>query len=135
MFLNMLKAGTRTLMVAALIGGTAITGAAPVQAQSFSFNFGINGGGSSFSYEIGKGGKKFKRDCLTNRELRDGLEDAGFYDVRFIDRNGVRVRLVATWERNDRDYTMNVNKCTGKVSDIRPLKKRYRPGISFELQF
>ena len=122
MFLNTLKAGTRSILVAALVGSMAIAAAAPVQAQGFSFNFGINGGGSSFSYGIGKGGKKFKRDCLRNREIRDGLEDAGFYDVEIVGRDGVRVRVVATWEDDDRDYSMRVNACTGKVSDIRRVR-------------
>lgn len=134
-FLTSLKTGARTLVVAALIGGTTMMAAAPAQAQGFSFNFGINGGGSSFSYGIGSGGKKFKRECLRNREIRDGLEDAGFYDVYFLDKDGVRVRVVATWEENDKDYTMRVNRCSGKVTDIKPLKKKYKPGFSIQLQF
>lgn len=128
MFLNPIKTGTRALLVSALVAGMALAGAAPVQAQSFSFNFGINGGGSSFSYGIGSGGKKFKRDCLNDREIRRGLRDAGFYDVDIVGDSGVRVRVIATWERNDRDYSMRVNRCTGKVTDVEPIR-RGKPGF------
>jgi hypothetical protein len=150
MFLTALKTGTRALAVSALIATTAIAAAAPAQAQSFSFNFGINGGGSSFSYGIGSGGKKFKRDCLTNREIRRGLQDAGFYDIEIVGQSGVRVRVIATWEDNDRDYSMLVNRCSGKVTDIERIRqgkpggarvsrsvpvKPYKPGLSFQFSY
>jgi hypothetical protein len=128
MFLNTFKTGTRALVVSALIAATAIAGAAPAQAQSFSFNFGINGGGSSFSYGINPGGKKFKRGCLSNREIRRGLEDSGFYDVEIRGDSGVRVRVIATWEENDRDYSMRVNRCSGKVTDIERIRGGKGPG-------
>ena len=149
MFLNTFKTGTRALVVSALIAATAVAGAAPAQAQSFNFNFGINGGGSSFSYGLGSGGKKFKRDCLSNREIRRGLSDAGFYDIEIRGASGVRVRVVATWEDNDRDYSMNVHRCSGKVTDIQrirggggkgPGKPSYpsypsKPGMSFQFSY
>lgn len=148
MFLTTFKTGTRALVVAALIAGTAFAGAAPAQAQSFNFDFGINGGGSSFSYGFGSGGKKFKRECLTNREIRRGLNDSGFYDVEIRGDSGVRVRVVATWEENDRDYSMRVNRCSGKVTDIERVRGGNgggkgpgkpsgpsKPGMSFQFSY
>ncbi|HQZ12592.1 MAG TPA: hypothetical protein PK286_06865 [Devosia sp.] len=127
MFIDHIKTGTRALVVSALIAGTSLV-AVPAQAQSFSFDFGINGGGSSFSYGIGSGGKKFRRDCLTNREIRRGLGDSGFYDVQILGDSGTRVRVVATWEDNGRDYSMRVNRCTGRVTDIQRIRGGGFPG-------
>ncbi|MDB5542376.1 MAG: hypothetical protein JWQ89_4103 [Devosia sp.] len=109
----------RAALVALTLGVTAIT-AMPVQAQSFNFEFGIQGGGNSFSYGFDNG-RRFKRECLTNREIRRGLNRSGFDNVRFVDRQGVRVYVLADYGR--RTYSMTVNRCTGRVSNIERVRR------------
>jgi len=78
-------------------------------------------------------GKRFTRECLTNNEARRGLQRMGWDDIRFVDRHGVRVKVVADWGR--RTYAMTVNKCTGRVTDIERLSRPYRPGFHFQFRF
>jgi hypothetical protein len=126
---TVMKSG-RAAIVAVTLGTAAFT-AVPVQAQSFNFEFGIQGGGNSFSYGFDQG-RKFKRECLTNREIRRGLNRAGFDDIRFVDRQGVRVKVIADFGR--RTYSMTINRCTGRVSNIERLR-RGPGGPGFGLQF
>lgn len=126
---TVMKSG-RAAIVAATLGAAALS-AAPVQAQSFNFEFGIQGGGNSFSYGFDQG-RKFKRECLTNREIRRGLNRAGFDDIRFVDRQGVRVKVIADFGR--RTYSMTINRCTGRVSNIERLRRGHG-GPGFGLQF
>ncbi|MBN9314383.1 MAG: hypothetical protein J0I99_01445 [Devosia sp.] len=132
---RVMKSG-RAAIVAVTLGAAALT-AMPVQAQSggnpsFNFQFGIQGGGDNFSYRFDNG-KRFKRECLTNNEVRRGLQRMGWDDIRFVDRHGVRVKVVADWGR--RTYAMTVNKCTGRVTDIERLSRPYRPGFHFQFRF
>lgn len=122
-FLSTLKSG-RVAVVALALGAAAVAMPTAAEAQSFSFNFGINGGGSTFSYGL-KSGKRVKRECLSRQEVRRGLRDAGFYDIEFYDQTSKRFELVATWERNDKDYSMKVARCTGEVYDIRRVRNRF----------
>jgi hypothetical protein len=134
-FLSTLKTSSRAAIVAVTLGAAALGGAAPAMAQSspsFNFEFGIQGGGSNFAYGFEKG-RKFKRECLTNNEVRRGLQRMGWDDVRFVDRRGVRVKVVADWGR--RTYAMNINKCTGRVTDVERLRNQYRPGFRFQFNF
>lgn len=127
---TVMKSG-RAAIVAVTLGAAAFT-AMPVQAQSFNFDFGIQGGGNSFSYRFDDG-RRMKRDCLTTNEIRRGLRRAGFDDIRFVDRRGVRVKVVADYGR--RTYAMTVNRCTGRVSDIERLRRPYFPGFRFQFSF
>lgn len=127
---TVMKSG-RAAIVAVTLGAAAFT-AVPVQAQSFSFEFGIQGGGNSFSYGFNQG-RKFKRDCLTTNEIRRGLRRAGFDDIRFLDRRGVRVRVIADYGR--RTYSMTINRCTGRVSNIERLRRGGGPGFGLEFNF
>ena len=92
----------------------------PGSAATLSFHFGINGGGDNFSYGIGEGGRKFKRDCLANREIRRGLRRGGFEDIRFVDRSGARVTVVA--ELGDDVWRLKINRCRGVVTDIKRIR-------------
>lgn len=133
-FLSTLKKSGRAAIVALTLGAASFT-AMPAMAQSgptFQFEFGIQGGGNNFSYGFDRG-RKFKRECLTNREVRRGLERRGWDDIRFVDRRGVRVKVVADWGR--RTYAMTINKCTGRVTDIERLYRPFRPGFNFQFNF
>ena len=136
-FLTTLKTRGRAVLIALALGATAVTAVpAPAMAQTFSFDFGITGGDSRFSFGIGTGGRRIIRDCLTNREIRRGLRRSGWSDIRFIDSSGRRVRVIAEWDDNGRDYRMRINRCTGRVTDIERLRRRSGGGSGgFGLQF
>ena len=125
----------RAAIIAVTLGAAALS-AVPAQAQSgnpsFNFQFGIQGGGDGFSYRFDNG-KRFKRECLTNNEVRRGLQRLGWDDIRFVDRRGVRVKVVADWGR--RTYAMDINKCTGRVTNIERLRSSYKPGFRFQFNF
>lgn len=135
---TVMKSG-RAAVVALTLGAAAFT-AMPVQAQQFNFEFGIQGGGNSFSYGFDKG-RKFKRDCLTTNEIRRGLRRAGFDDIRFVDRQGIRVSVIADYGR--RTFSMDINRCTGRVSNIERLRRGgggghgggNGPGIGLQFNF
>jgi hypothetical protein len=127
------KASGRAAVIALALGSTAMVAApAPAMAQSFSFQF----GNDNFSFGIGSNndGVRFRRLCLTDRQIRRGLRDEGWEDIRFIDRDGNWVRVVARWDENDRYYTMRINRCTGKVRDIERVRSRRGPGGNFTLE-
>jgi hypothetical protein len=131
---RVMKSG-RAAIVALTLGATAFT-AVPAMAQSgnpsFNFEFGIQGGGDNFSYRFDNG-KRHKRECLTNNEVRRGLQRLGWRDIRFVDRRGIRVKVVADWGR--RTYAMTINKCTGRVTDIERLRQPFHPGFRFQFNF
>ncbi len=133
---TVMKSG-RAAIVALTLGAAAVT-AMPVQAASsssnpsFNFQFGIQGGGDNFSYRFDNG-RKHKRECLTNSEVRRGLSRLGWDDIRFVQSKGVRVKVVAEW--HNKTYAMNINKCTGRVTDIERIRGSYRPGFHFQFKF
>lgn len=135
-FLSKLKSGGRAAIVAMVLGAGALTFApAPAMAQSFSFDFGIQGGGNSFSFGLNDRGVRFRRDCLTNREIRRGLRRAGFEDIVFVGQSGRWVRIIAEWDGNGRDYSMRVNRCTGRVTDIKRVRRGGSSGFGLQFQF
>jgi hypothetical protein len=82
------------------------------------------------------GGIRFRRDCLTNNEIRRGLRRAGFEDIRIGSSSGRWVRVVAEWSDNGRDYSMRVHRCTGEVTDIRRIRRGGgSPGFGFQFEF
>lgn len=123
-------------LAAASIGAAPFT-AAPAMAQNLSFQFGITGGGDNFSFGVGRGGERVRRDCLTNNEIRRGLRREGFDDIRFLDRRGNRVTVTAEDRRFD--YRLRVNRCTGAVAILDRDRKRLRrdrnPGFGLHFRF
>lgn len=125
----------RVAVIALALGASSLT-AAPAFAQS--------GPSVNFSLEFGSGGGSFSterrgRDCLTDRQIRRGLRDIGFRDISFgrnLGRN--RVEVIAEWE-NGRDYSMRVNRCTGRVDRVQRLRRGNGGGggngIELELNF
>jgi hypothetical protein len=132
--LSTLKKSGRAVMMALVLGAASVTAMpAPAMAQSFNFEFGIGGGGEGFSFGIGRGGDRIRRDCLTNREIRRGLRRNGFEDIRFVDRRGNRVVVVADFGR--RTYRLTINRCTGRVIDVDRIRRGNRPGIGLQFDF
>lgn len=139
--INMVMKSGRAALLALTLGAATVT-AMPAQAQepSFSFRFGIDGGGNNFAFGI-RDGKKFRRECLTNSEIRRGLSREGFRDIRFLDRSGVRVKVYAEHRRGS--YVLTLNRCTGRVTDVERVRRGINPGrpgmggpgIGFEFRF
>lgn len=130
--LSTLRKSGRAAIVALALGAVSFT-PMPAMAQSFSFEFGIDGGGSSFSFGTNRRGDRIRRDCLTNNEIRRGLRREGFDDIRFLDRSGRRVEVIADYGRAT--YRMTVNRCTGRVSNIERLRRHRRPGFGLQFNF
>lgn len=137
--LSTLRKSGRAALVALALGAVSLGGASftatPAMAQSLSFEFGIRGGGDNFSFGIGKRGERFRRDCLTNNEIRRGLRREGFDDIRFLDRRGTRVTLRAEDRRFV--YKLSVNRCTGavRILDRDRKHRRYNRSPGFGLHF
>lgn len=130
--LSTIKKSGRAAIVALSLAAASFTGMPAAQAQSFNFEFGIQGGGNNFSYGFDRG-RRIQRECLTDREIRRGLERQGWNNVRLVDRRGVRIKVVADWRRTS--YAMTINRCTGRVSDIERLRRSYHPGFNFQFRF
>ena len=133
--------GGRAAVLALALGAASMT-PMPVMAQSpsFSFDFGIGGGGENFSFQLGRGGRHIRRDCLTTNEIRRGLRRQGWDDIRFIDRRGNRVQVIAEHRRST--YRLTIHRCTGRVTDIDRVRRdrdrdhrRDRRGPGFGLHF
>jgi hypothetical protein len=138
---SMLKNSGRAAVVALALGGVSFGAASvtatPAVAQNLTFEFGIRGGGDNFSFGVGKRGERFRRDCLTNNEIRHGLYREGFDDIRFLDRRGNRVTLTAEDYRYQ--YRLRVDRCTGAVV-ILDRDRKYRhyhrsPGFGLHFRF
>jgi hypothetical protein len=136
--LSTVMKSSRAAIVALTLGAATLT-AMPVQAQSepqFSFQLGIGGGSDGQSYSMGKKqGRIIIDDCLTNRQVERGLRNYGFRNVDVIRNLGRdRVLVVASWR--NKDYVMKVDKCSGRVYDVKRLKKyRGQPGFSLQFNF
>jgi hypothetical protein len=114
----------RTAAVALVLGATAVTAMpAPAMAQSFKFDFQINGGGADYSWGYDRRGKRIKRDCLNRDEIRRGLRRLDFENIRFVDESRRRVRVIAEYDPNNRLYSMEIHRCSGKVTDIERVRR------------
>lgn len=134
--LNKFKAISRGAVVALALGAASVVAMpAPVMAQSFEFNFPIAGGDGSFSFGVGRDGVRVRRACMNDREIRSALRDEGWRNINFRGERGNRVRVIAEWRRNDRLYSMWVNRCNGRVTDIERVRRRGSSGPGIELEF
>lgn len=109
----------RSAVVALALGGTALV-AAPAQAAppSIDFHFGFGGGGIS----IGGG-----RYCLSDRQVRFFLRTQGYINVRFFDRRGRVVGVLA--QRNGRNYLVWVDTCRARIVSVQRVGRRdFGPG-------
>lgn len=138
---NHFKTISRAVVVAVALsaGGIAIAPAAMAQDAIGGFSLqvpGNQGQETQRSQTFGQGnhndGYGFR--CLTNREVRRGIAAYGFSRVeisRELSRDRVEVRAVyRNWL-----YSMRVDKCTGEVTRIRPIRPAFGNGGGFGLQF
>lgn len=148
--LNFVKNASRAAVVVLALGATAAT-AMPAQAQqqgngpamTFQLDLG-NGGrgdGPTFDGQRGQGrvivpdhGPNRGRYCLSDREIRRGLSWQGFDNVRVrgdIGRN--RVEVTANYGRWL--YSMRVDRCTGYVDRVRPVRPGHGGGFGLQFNF
>ncbi len=106
----------RAVAVAGVLGGSALT-AMPVQAQDVDLNFRFGGPGFSFSF-----GDFDRRKCATDREVRRDLRSDGYREIRFVDRRGRVVQLVA--ELGRRDYIIAYDTCRERIIDRERIRRR-----------
>ncbi|RUT32905.1 hypothetical protein EMQ25_07160 [Arsenicitalea aurantiaca] len=143
--LSTLKTTGRAAVIALALGAASL-GATPASAQSFNFNLGVDSGGQpSFGFGVqsgergfhrpGRGGGRWERYCLTNREIVRGLGSYGYRDADITRNLGRdRVEVVARYGRDW--YQMRVDRCTGVVDRVERLRRPGgRPGGGFGLQF
>ena len=137
---NILKTGGRAAIVALTLGASTIAVIPAAQAQSFNFQFGVDGSGKpSVGFGVdsdgyGRPGRPIRPQvCYSDREIIRGIRNEGYRDVQIVrelprNRLGIIARDGRTW------YSMRVNQCTGEVDRIERLR-RYRPGVQFEFNF
>ena len=137
-----LKSSGRVALVAVMLGAASLGATAtPVMAQpSFSFDFGIGGGGNGFSFRLNDRGVQVRRDCLTWNEVRRGLRRGGWQNIELVEQSRRRFEVEARSRRDNRMYSMTVDRCTGDVYDIRRLRQigpgpRPRPGFGLQFNF
>lgn len=137
----------KTVASVALVAiGLAIVafGVMPAQAQpAINFNLDIPGGQSGMALGISAGGTgpsihESQDDagtrCLTNREVRRGVENNGYERVEITDelpRERVAVRAMqGNWL-----YAMDVDKCSGAVERVQRVRRVQGGGFGLQFNF
>ncbi len=119
------------LATAALIGALVFGAPASASSLSFQLNFGqTTGGFGVFSNTHPSGsGVFFQNACMGNAQIKNGLRNQGFTNVRFVsERYANQPRFSGVW--NAWVYTMYVDRCTGNatnVQQVRPAVARATP--------
>lgn len=143
---------TTRAVIAALIIGAASISAIPAQAGNGSVAFGFNfNSGNGVSFSVGAGqqqhGKRMQHkrrhlSCMNDRQLRRGLRDYGFKEIRFGGERRGKIRVEAT--RGRWEYSMRVGRCDGQVSRLTKVRRhrglrhhnnRRHQGNGMQLQF
>lgn len=134
-FTNTLKTGLRAGALALALTGTALVGAAPVQAASPSFGFSLNFGSGSpkGGIELHFGDRDYFEYCRTNGQIRAALRNRGYHDVRIVRESDRTDKVWAVARKGKSWYSMRIDRCSGKVDQIRKIN-RNRNG-SFNLKF
>jgi hypothetical protein len=114
--MNMFSKITKAAVVALTLGATALP-AMPVQAQDVDLKFRFNGPGFSLGF-----GDFDRRRCLTDPQVRRDLRRGGYDEIRFIDRSGRIVQVIA--ERGRRDYIIAYDTCRQRIVDRERIRRR-----------
>ena len=134
------KTVIRAAIVALALGGSAIA-TIPTQAQqgpAFSFNLNIPGGrgdltfggGNAFGNQSGPAGHR----CLTNREIRRGIEANGYERVE-IKRELQSNRVEVAGQNGNWLYSMRVDKCSGEVDRLQRIRRVQGGGFGLQFNF
>lgn len=135
-----LKTNLRAGVVALALAGTAIGGIAPVQAAPASpqFGFSLNFGNGNFTgpkggVQLNFGDRDYFKFCLSNTQIRNGLRAKGYRNVDIVRESHRWNQVWVVAQKRGDWYSMRVNRCTGKVDQVREVN-RNRNG-SFNLSF
>jgi hypothetical protein len=137
-------------IVALALGGSVIA-TIPAQAQqgpAFSFNLNIPGGrgdltfggGNAFGNQSGPSGPRYHngdgngRRCLTNREIRRGIEANGYEQVE-VRRELQRNRVEVAGQSGNWLYSMRVDKCSGEVDRLQRIRRVQGGGFGLQFNF
>ena len=141
------KTVIRAAFVALALGGSAVA-TIPAQAQqgpAFSFNLNIPGGrgavtlggGNGFGDQSGprrhNSGGNGQR-CLTNREIRRGIEANGYEQVE-VRRELQRNRVEVAGQNGNWLYSMRVDKCSGEVDRLQRIRRVQGGGFGLQFNF
>ena len=125
--LNLIRQTSRAAVLAVVLAGTALS-AVPAQAApnlngGFSLDVKPQGGDQKQMQQYKKKGfgpNDFFNWCLTDKQIRRGLRNVGFFDVDIVDHiSKNRVRVEAGYD--DWYYSMRINRCSGLVDRIKKL--------------
>jgi len=102
----------RSAAIALALGGATLGAVTvPAQAATIDLHFGFGGGGISI------GGGKY---CLSDRQVRVFLRYQGYDHIRFFDRKGRIVGVLA--ERHNRDYRVWVDTCRARIVSVERIR-------------
>ncbi len=104
----------RAAALALAIGGTGFV-AAPVQAQSPNIDFEFRFGAPGFHWRFDTDRRDHRRHCISDRQVRRDLRRDGYRQIRFFDRRGRIVQVIA--ERRNRDYQIAYDTCSRRIVD------------------
>jgi len=131
---NTLKTGLRAGVVALTLAGAGAM-AVPAQAASpnidFSINFGLQSPKGGITMRFGD--RDHRRVCLSDSQIRSGLNRNGYRDVRIVRQDRHSNKVLAVAQKRGDWYSMRVDRCTGKVDQVRKVQRNR--GGSFNLKF
>ncbi|MEO7223719.1 MAG: hypothetical protein ABIY37_14720, partial [Devosia sp.] len=132
--LNTLKAG----VVALALAGTALA-AVPAQAASptfgFSLNFGNNFGPGNGGIVLHFGDDNYWDVCYTNKQIIQGLNNKGYSKVKIVKESNSSNKVWAIGRKYGDWFQMRVDRCTGKVDQVKQIYPVNNGGNSFNLTF
>lgn len=131
--LNTLKAG----VVALALAGTAIA-AVPAQAASPTFGFSLNFGnnfGNNGGIVLHFGDDDYWDFCLTNKQIVNALNYKGYYKVKIVKESTSSNKVWAIGRKNGDWFQLRIDRCTGKVDQVKHIYPLDNNGNSFNLTF
>jgi hypothetical protein len=129
MILNTLKAG----VVALALAGTAIA-AVPAQAAQPNFGFSLNfGGGGNGGIILHFGDDDYWDFCLTNKQIVKALNNKGYSKVKLVKESQSTNKVWAIGRKYGDWYQLRIDRCTGKVDQVKEIYPLDNGGNSFNL--
>jgi hypothetical protein len=130
--LSSLRQSGRAAVLAIALAGVALS-AMPAQAAGPNLNFKFNLG-AQVAPELNAQELTLNPNfCLTNKQIRNGLMNAGFEDVEFVQElKKKRVRVAGLWD--DWYYSLRINRCTHEVDNVKKLYPAYDED-EFDIEF
>ncbi|HET8726114.1 MAG TPA: hypothetical protein VFO41_01275 [Alphaproteobacteria bacterium] len=127
----------RAAVVTIAMAGLGLAAAPAQAADSFSFQLGLGSNGSVMSFGFSnKGyGKNYHpiKKCLSDWQVRQGVENHGFRRVQIVD-HLPRHQVTAEGFWKTRLYALKVDACSGKVYDVQRVRNQGN-GFGFQFQF